>query len=240
MIKSSEKFSKECILNVTQLLDSSGVKWWIDHGTLLGIIRDGNFIEWDSDIDLGAICQDEYGINKLKKELEKKYRYVSFNPLTNAISIRFFDEINNQYWTIDIVFYNISGEMAVKYYADTIKTKGRILGRMLTVLCGDLAPVSNNKIINLFLVIINCAYKISPDLISMRAANFISNLTPKRKNEIDAFFFEKIEKKTTRYGELCCPVQAEKYLERRYGPDWMTPRRDWNFLLDDPCINLEK
>jgi cytidyltransferase-like protein len=36
-----------------RILDDLGLKWWLDGGTCLGFARDGDFIEWDADVDLG-------------------------------------------------------------------------------------------------------------------------------------------------------------------------------------------
>lgn len=40
---------------VLTFLSSSGITHWVDAGTLLGIVRDGCFIEGDTDIDIGIL-----------------------------------------------------------------------------------------------------------------------------------------------------------------------------------------
>ena len=39
---------------VIKLLNSNKIKYWICHGTLLGIIRDNELIPWDHDIDIAV------------------------------------------------------------------------------------------------------------------------------------------------------------------------------------------
>ena len=41
------------------LLNENKISYWVCHGTLLGLIRDGNLIPWDHDIDL-AVWEHEY------------------------------------------------------------------------------------------------------------------------------------------------------------------------------------
>lgn len=237
MISLEEKFSSRCIQHVIEKLDANGVKWWVDHGSLLGIVRDNQLIPWDSDVDLGAMCDDHDVIHKIASNLACDFEYVSYNYLTNAISVRLYDIRQSQYWSIDIVFYTRSGEKAVKYYVDTEKRFGRIMGRLLTILSGDLAPVTDKKIINWMMVRLRVIHKAIPCWIMAPAAACIARLTPRRKNEVNAFYFKRIERKLTPYGVLCFPCYSKEYLEQRYGADWGTPKREWNFLLDDRCTD---
>ena len=49
-----------------KLLEDNSVNYWLCHGTLLGIIRDGKLIEWDHDIDF-AVWHNEIDKKKLKE-----------------------------------------------------------------------------------------------------------------------------------------------------------------------------
>lgn len=40
------------------VLDGAGVRWWLTSGVLLGHIRDGSWIPWDTDVDLGIWPED--------------------------------------------------------------------------------------------------------------------------------------------------------------------------------------
>ena len=50
--------------------DSIGVEFWLDWGTLLGAVREGKFIEWEEDIDLGFMMKDLEKIKENKDMLE--------------------------------------------------------------------------------------------------------------------------------------------------------------------------
>jgi len=50
--------------------DSIDVEFWLDWGTLLGAVREGKFIEWEQDIDLGFMYKDLEKIADNKEILE--------------------------------------------------------------------------------------------------------------------------------------------------------------------------
>ena len=37
--------------------------------------------------------------------------------------------------------------------------------------------------------------------------------------------------------QVSIPVNAEQFLESKYGPNWRTPVKDWNVALDDGTIS---
>ena len=44
---------KKMLLATIDILNDNGIKYWLEAGTLLGIIRDGDLIPWDYDADIG-------------------------------------------------------------------------------------------------------------------------------------------------------------------------------------------
>lgn len=79
----------EILTDFNSICNSLDVPWWIVAGTALGFYRDGAYIPWDTDIDVGIICTDDdytkifeslfssYGFRKvgdLSKE-GRKFRY---------------------------------------------------------------------------------------------------------------------------------------------------------------------
>jgi hypothetical protein len=41
--------------NLLILLNKYGIAYWADYGTLLGVVRDGDMIPWDYDVDFGIL-----------------------------------------------------------------------------------------------------------------------------------------------------------------------------------------
>lgn len=67
----NEKTTKsiEALKDFTTILDSRGIKYWIDFGTLLGAFRDGTIIAWDYDIDLCVVGTARHQLELLVREL---------------------------------------------------------------------------------------------------------------------------------------------------------------------------
>ena len=53
-------------LETIDILNKNNVKYWICHGTLLGLIRDKQLIPWDHDIDI-AVWSETISREKIKK-----------------------------------------------------------------------------------------------------------------------------------------------------------------------------
>ena len=51
----------EHLKNVKKVLDGNCVPFWLEHGSLLGAVRDGRIIEGDDDIDLASFFETVTG-----------------------------------------------------------------------------------------------------------------------------------------------------------------------------------
>lgn len=58
------------LVDVHKILDKYNIKHWLSHGTMLGVYRDGNFIAWDDDVDIGLDFSQRELIKPALKELE--------------------------------------------------------------------------------------------------------------------------------------------------------------------------
>lgn len=62
-----KELAKKFLFKVYDILDKFGVEPFLIGGTLLGAVRDKDFIEWDKDIDLGLITNYFDNIDNLYK-----------------------------------------------------------------------------------------------------------------------------------------------------------------------------
>ena len=49
-----------------KILNELKIDYWVCHGTLLGIVRDKELLDWDNDIDI-AVIEDEVNKDKIIK-----------------------------------------------------------------------------------------------------------------------------------------------------------------------------
>jgi phosphorylcholine metabolism protein LicD len=66
---------------ISNILKKNNINYYLDHGTLLGIVRDNNLIPWDKDVDFAILSENE---NKVLKILESElFAYKHPNCKTN-------------------------------------------------------------------------------------------------------------------------------------------------------------
>lgn len=109
-----QKNGLETLILLKEILDNLGIEFWLDTSTLLGAIREKNFIQGDNDLGIGIELKN-YSI-QLEKELEKN----------GIILIREFSIDNKKYGLeqtyifkgveIDI-FYHTRTENITKYHS---------------------------------------------------------------------------------------------------------------------------
>ena len=68
----------EALNNICDILSQSKIKYFLDQGTLLGVVRDNDFISWDDDIDIGIVIENKLNEKKFQNlfntlKIEKKF-----------------------------------------------------------------------------------------------------------------------------------------------------------------------
>ncbi len=66
--------AKKMLMYTTGLLEKNGIPYWLDDGTLLGIIRDGILLPWDNDIDIGVPGEYVEKVVALKRNFFPRYK----------------------------------------------------------------------------------------------------------------------------------------------------------------------
>ena len=104
-----EKLIIDNLMEITNLLDSLNIKWFLFGGGLLGIYRDNKLIPWDNDLDIAVLAE----------ELEKHFDYIIENLQQNGFSLY---KSNKSFKNIKIAFkkndfeYELDGFYSSKSY----------------------------------------------------------------------------------------------------------------------------
>lgn len=65
------------LLEVKNVFDKHKIIFWLSHGTVLGVRRDGNFIPWDDDADCSAYFSQRNDVDPALDELKQRGFYIA-------------------------------------------------------------------------------------------------------------------------------------------------------------------
>jgi len=86
--------AKEFLFDVISIFEKYNIKYYLDYGTLLGAIRENNFIKYDTDIDIGIFKKLWVDIilmrNLVKEFIKKKIKIQSMwdNGINGNLSLK--------------------------------------------------------------------------------------------------------------------------------------------------------
>lgn len=230
----------DLLRQVKDVLGEHGIEFWLDCGTLLGAVREGRFLSWEHDIDLGAWREKVPETMKISVSKTLRDRGFKVWIAENHMNIKKGDDL----WT-DINFYRLSNDKAIK---PTLIDKN-LLGTFLSFGLPTLwAPyhVGFSQIkhpVKRFIMktLVNIS-RTMPSLLRKRLAQIASIVYEKVGSRdvswvVPSRYFSDLS--TMRfYGmEFKVPAETEGYLAYRYGEDWHTPRRDWITSKNDGAVS---
>jgi hypothetical protein len=137
--KKNKRFLKnatEIMHKIDDIFNELDIHYWLEYGTLLGVIRDNSFIKHDYDVDLGLFLEDyskdiekvfnKHGFKKVRKFSIDKGEYgleesYVFNDV--AVDLFYFTRKDNQMYSHG--FKNEEG----KSWVQTVKDNGGLIVR---------------------------------------------------------------------------------------------------------------
>lgn len=218
----------EALLTVDGALKKCNLSYFLDLGTLLGAVREGAFIEWDNDIDLGTVYNDAN--EPVFMEAAKVLGKSGFAVLYRGTTLYLFGRDTE----ISLTGYYLdqSGEK----YCNVEKrpeSNRRFLTHFYRVLNGDMRFASGQPlsiIKNLEVLVSKLIPKILRDKFALFLNKYVreeSRMKMIEREHIDAL--GEIEF----YGHpFPVPKDKEGYLTCRYG-DWKTPKKEFDYMKDD-------
>lgn len=102
---------QELLEFTSELLERNGIRYWLDFGTLLGAVREGAFIPWDADVDVGIHAVDRAAVCAMRADVEAAgYR---FNDHVEAAIRIEYSERNAQH--IDLFLWYEQGDVLASH-----------------------------------------------------------------------------------------------------------------------------
>tara|TARA_B100000029_G_scaffold176343_1_gene173666 strand:- start:3854 stop:4546 length:693 start_codon:yes stop_codon:yes gene_type:complete len=214
-------------ITVINLFNNNNIPYWICHGTLLGIIRDNQLIEWDHDIDIAVWSKEvnkEYIISLISKE-----NFILREGLMIKDDIISFSKDGGR--VVDINFYNkikLNSDQKEMAYVTWFVPRN-IFMKMIEAIS------MANKYEGKFKKIVKCFSLIQKPIFAFKKLLININIFYKEAGYTEPIeFVEKVKKIHFHGLEVKVPLHSKEYLKYLYGPNWETPKKDYHWYKDGP------
>lgn len=233
----NKQAATKSLLQLKRIMDKNGVKFWLDSGTLLGIVREGCFISGDNDIDIGIWKEDEEKFDvggPLYSELEDNNYDLYF--LNDKIVI----EKDSIPINASVFFVRDGEALREKYLLHGRNKIGKIL-RMFWWLCfvryyGKTFKKPKTAVVKIFHFIIPTSVRKILAITTTKIASRYFDCSEIIWS-VPIKFFKNFSELEFAGDKFMVPKEVEKYLEFHYGADWRTPKKEWSALRQDGAVH---
>jgi hypothetical protein len=205
------------LTKIYDILNAHNIKVFLTCGTLLGAIRDNDFIEWDDDIDLA--CFNIKQILVLRPEFEKQGLLINirdYNPKFCSPVLVITDKERKSTLHCDIFQFERTKEGVI--FKFIIKTNFQSF--LVSVLSKIVSLKTGNKI-----HIISC-FKESDDISPLRKAVELFNMVI-TKTGIHVFESFELLSFKFHYIDTYIPSEIDDHLTLLYGQNWRIPNKNY-------------
>ena len=219
---------------VISILSKNNIPYWVDQGTLLGIIRDKKIIPWEWDLDFG-VFENEISRKKLENAfLENGFTIENESNKDNYIHFQFENERK-----VDITFYKKKNNFALTYFEGPHGFYGRFIKHFFSVLKNKKISTKNStKIKSLlfyfidFILLIPTYNKHTSSLFLSIVKKRMDSLGPAslRSYKIPLSFINDINYIQFLGIKINIPSKPVKYLEYAYGETWNVPIKNYTWF----------
>jgi hypothetical protein len=193
--------AKDLILFLSEKFEAGGIPYFLDHGTLLGVIREGDVILWDDDIDVAVNAVDRVRVLTCLKENLARF------PMGDSLK-----------WSISLTYIETSSY--------DVEFGGKNSDGGLTNLL-----INGIKPLGFFLSFVEREISgINPFRISIVFNYFKDGTVYQSLNYAPEKFYLQADTVQFMGRNVKVPHKPEEYLEFHYGADWATPRKMTSYL----------
>ena len=232
---------KDELATVFHLFENANIFSWVSHGTLLGLIRDGEIIPWDTDLDL-SVWKDEVSSDNVR-ELMLANGYKE-DLILGDMDCLHFRRVEKSDIMVDISFYRREYGNATVYWHTPPSAFLRKLSYRALSLAGrrDTSGEMHikqmlKKVIYFLATPLRILKAKGEPLITTLAMRMVSRKGYSYSQELLSEF-EWLD--VTNAKKLRIPKDYEEYLAQTYGDDWSTPNRDFIWYRDAKNIASEE
>jgi len=131
-IQNFKKRAAQDLKEVGEVLKRNGITFHLQWGTCLGAVREGDFIEWDYDIDLGSFDNPP---NEVRAKIVKELKSIGFASFWSCDYVRIRRLRVNPVIPIDLYFFTRDGEncFAWRNYEKWQKIEYKYLSKFKTI-----------------------------------------------------------------------------------------------------------
>lgn len=219
--------------DVINIFNQNKIKYWLCHGTLLGIMRDSSLIEWDHDIDLA-----------LWDSLNEKNKIIEL-MLNNGFALRKGFGIEN-----DVISFSRNGGRIVDinfYLRKKLKNSHEKVAYIKwfvpkNIFCKIIDALSKSRKYNgKFKIIIRLFFLFEGFFNYLKLILIKFNFFYKEIGYSEPeYLLKNIKKIELDNLSLNIPNEYEKYLEYLYGKNWKTPNRNYIWYKDSTALTSPK
>lgn len=224
---------------LVSILESGEIGYWVDSGSLLGIVREGHLLEHDPDIDISIWASDldkflevidlikiSYGILKIHKFKGMVYEIKMAPPpqFRRSVDIKVFRETDGYAWCPLPLNTN-------QYTRDELRSL--VSSQRLKDILDRVTWMAFRKTHRLLL-------SVCSQMNGLWTVDFGKPPWSKGRQMLTWRFPASLVGATTihaTYG-IRVPDQTQEYLKYRYG-NWREPAQDWYYARDDGAISTE-
>ena len=210
-----------------RILDNAGIEFWLDWGTLLGAIRNRQFIPWDHDIDFGMWSTYRNARDSCIKEfIADGWKIYGHHPWNLKVRLEGFPPAG-----LDLYCYDKRDEKA---YMIGLTSEAQLLNYVTQVLTapndyeadfqasGTLKGMLKIAIIRVSRVLPLSLRKVLAKLLMY----FPNRMFDGRHHAVvSSSYFEDLSTIDFYEMKFYNPNRAEEYLMHRYGKDWQIPKK---------------
>jgi len=226
--KNSRKKEKDLnFFEIIRILNKFKIKYWLCHGTLLGIIRDHQLIPWDHDIDIG-IWSGTITKKKIKEIMFSNNFKLKEKYLIEDDLLTFTKQGGRE---VDINFYKITQEKHTNKKIAYVSwhVPKNFLCKLIEAL--SMAKSYQGKLSSL----IKTFSIFQPILNKLKIFLISKNLFYQSAGYTQPLDLLKEFKNMDFYDvSIAIPKKSEEYLQYVYGKNWNIPKKKFNWIKDSP------